>query len=276
MLPDLPTVVALLIVLAVMVLVGHEAVRWLRSLPNRPVLTLLLGINHLYCKLICRVSLVSPVTIPRRGPAIVVSNHRSTVDPLVLQYGNERVISFFIAREYYELFGMHWIYEQYGCISVNRTGTDVAATRTALRRLRQGGVIGIFPEGRINVAAKGLLPAHSGVALLALRARVSVVPVVVVDAPPAHTLVGPLVTPSRVRVKYGPPIDLSRYFHQAAHRETLREVTDLIMREVAALGESLGVPMDTIACAHPTTPDESAPAAPVGDASASRPVAQTD
>jgi 1-acyl-sn-glycerol-3-phosphate acyltransferase len=173
-------------------------------------------------------------------PGIVIANHRSPVDPMLIWAGvsNCRPIEFLTAGEYFGTPGLQFILDAQRSIPVARDGKDMSATRLALRRVQQGRLVGVFPEGRINKGI-GMLPANPGIGWLALQSRAPVFPVFVVNAPQGESMVAPFFNFTRVRVIYGDPIDLSAYYGQRRTPELLQEVTDLMMTRLGALG---GIP----------------------------------
>ncbi|MGE3315393.1 MAG: lysophospholipid acyltransferase family protein [Planctomycetaceae bacterium] len=186
--------------------------------------------------------------IPQEGPGLVISNHRSPVDPQFIWMNHHlagpkrriRVISYLVAREYYEVKATKWICKAMEAIPVGRDGKDMAPAREALRLLKAGKLVGVFPEGRINTGPSGspLLPADTGIAWLALRAQVPVYPVYIHDAPRCVNMVSPFITPSRVRVCFGDPIDLAVYKDRRITRELLQEVTALLMSRLEETGHA--------------------------------------
>jgi 1-acyl-sn-glycerol-3-phosphate acyltransferase len=180
---------------------------------------------------------------PAEGGALVIANHRSPVDPLLIWMNNHlgprphgcRVIGFLMAREYYEIPGLKWVGRAMQCIAVNREGKDMRPAREALERLKRGDLIGVFPEGGIN-EGKTLREGDTGIAWLALHAQVPVFPVFLRNSPGGEDMVAPFYTRCRVTVVYGDPIDLSAYYDRKRTRTLLREVTDLLMRRLADLG----------------------------------------
>jgi 1-acyl-sn-glycerol-3-phosphate acyltransferase len=131
--------------------------------------------NRIYARHFHELQVLSPCRLPHHGAAIIISNHTSALDPALIQSASTRMICWMMAREYYEMPAFRRMFELLDAIPVNRTGNDVAATRAALRVLDKGQVLGVFPEGRIEPEG-ALLPFHTGVALLAMRKRVSVYP----------------------------------------------------------------------------------------------------
>jgi 1-acyl-sn-glycerol-3-phosphate acyltransferase len=180
---------------------------------------------------------------PRTGGALIVANHRSPVDPLMIWMNSHftgprpklRVISFMMAVEYYHLRGIHWVFRAVDTIPVHRNGQDTHAVREAIRRLKAGRLVAIFPEGGIN-RGEHLREASPGTAFLALSARVPVYPVFIHDSPGGKDMVEPFWRGGRVRVTYGRPIDLSAYFDRKKSHALLVEVTTRIMQQVAELG----------------------------------------
>lgn len=183
---------------------------------------------------------------PESSGAIILSNHRSPIDPMMawmnshLRYEEHarsiRVIGYLMAREYYEQPGLTgWISRAMQSIPVDRNGHDMGPTREAVRRLERGDLIGIFPEGGINTG-DGLRAANPGIAFLALRANVPIIPVYIHGVPKTESMITPFYTPSRVRVTYGTPIDISPWQGQRKTQELLQALTDELMRKLADLG----------------------------------------
>lgn len=121
----------------------------------------------------------------------------------------------------------------------------MAATRAALRRLHEGKILGIFPEGRINTG-DGLLPANPGVGWLALKSRAPVFPVFLRNAPLGHSMVRAFFDFRPVKVIYGDPVDLSAYYGRGLSEEMVMEVTQTLMRAVAELGGIVYTPQESI------------------------------
>jgi 1-acyl-sn-glycerol-3-phosphate acyltransferase len=180
---------------------------------------------------------------PEAGAALIIANHRSPVDPIFIWMGHHlssrsqviRIIGFMTAREYYEVPGVKWICETMECIPVDRDGKDTAPTREALRHLKKGQLLALFPEGKINLGDE-LISGTPGVAWLALTARVPIFPVFIHNAPLGLTMVQPFYDFRRVHVSYGEAIDLSEYFGRRKTHELLVEVTDRLMQQLAETG----------------------------------------
>jgi len=189
-----------------------------------------------------------PSTLPAEGSGLIVANHRSPIDPMMIWTNHHlrgdstvesrevRVAGFLTASEFCNVPGMRWLVRTMRSIPVDRNGQDMAPTREALRRLKNGELVGVFPEGGINWGTR-LRSANPGVAFLALKSKVKVYPVFIHDAPqPVNGMIDPFVSRCRVRVTYGDPIDLSEFHGQKPRPELLNKVTDLIMSRLAETG----------------------------------------
>lgn len=117
---------------------------------NHPHVNFVDGTIRLFCHRYHRLSADTIVPLPESGPAIVVGNHISGLDPLILVAITRRPLRFLIAREEYERFGFRWLYRAAGCIPVDREKKPERALRAAFDALAQGDAVALFPEGGIH------------------------------------------------------------------------------------------------------------------------------
>lgn len=236
--------IAAILTLVVYAAIAVACVAWqVRRKAGRLGLWLLYTVEKIYAPFFFHWRANRRCPFPDDGSAIILANHRSPVDPVFVwaqhhlsgPSGRVRPISFMTAKEYFDVPGVGWICRTLNSIPVSRNGADMAPVREALRRLQNDELIGVFPEGRIN-RGEGLLPGNPGIAWLALTSKVPVYPVFVHDAPQGRSMIEPFCTPTRVRVSYGDPIDLSAYYGQRKTRELLQEVTDFMMARLGQLG----------------------------------------
>ena len=200
-------------------------------------LRVLWALDWLYCLFWHQLKMTGRVPLPDVGPAILISNHTCGIDHMLLQSTCRRLLGFMVAREYYEWPWIHWICRYIGCIPVNRDGRDFAATRAAIRALNEGRVLPIFPEGHIVPASgRRLDDIKPGTAYLAIHAQVSVVPAYIWGTPETAEIVAALLTPSRARVIFGEPIDLSDFGPARAGDKIVQaEVSQRFKRALLAL-----------------------------------------
>lgn len=197
--------------------------------------------NFLYCVLWHRLDVDRADPLPAEGPVLLISNHTCCVDHMLLQALTRRLVGYMIARELYEF----WLFKgpcaTAGCIPVNRDGRDLSATRNAVRSLESGKVLAVFPEGRIlPTSGRELGEAKPGVAFIAARAGVPVVPAYIWGTPATNQIVASYFTPSRAHVVFGPPVDLSGLDVTGPNgRDDLDEVTARLMGAIRALRDEV-------------------------------------
>jgi len=179
--------------------------------------------------------------VPDDGPAILACNHLSYADWLFMPATVPRRVTFVAKAEYFTSPGLKgWLQKQFfsgaGQVPIDRGGADAAAGAliSAKRVLGEGGLFGIYPEGTRSHDGR-LYRGKTGVARLALETGVPVVPTAVVGtdkvAPPGKKF-GAVVRPT---VRFGAPLDFSRYEGMANDRYILRSVTDEIMYAIMTL-----------------------------------------
>ncbi len=179
--------------------------------------------------------------VPDEGPVILAANHLSYADWLFMPLVMSRRVTYVAKAEYFEAPGVKgWLQKTFfsgsGQVPIDRSGANAAAgaLKTQLRLLRDGQICGIFPEGTRSHDGR-LYRGRTGVARLALEAGVPVIPVAVVGtdtiAPPGKKF-GAITRPL---VRFGRPLDFSRYDGLAEDRYILRSITDEIMYEIMQL-----------------------------------------
>jgi 1-acyl-sn-glycerol-3-phosphate acyltransferase len=187
--------------------------------------------NRLFCRAYHRIDTLRPEQLPRSGAAILVCNHVSGLDPMLLQSACRRLIIWMMAREYYDIRSLTWLYKLVEAIPVDRSGRDLAATRAALRALHQGRVVGIFPEGRIETS-QDLLPFQTGVALMAIKTGVPVYPAYLEGTQRGREMVDAVVHPNRAVIRFGDAVEFPR---DSTSKDALENATARIRAAVWAL-----------------------------------------
>lgn len=182
-----------------------------------------------------RAELPGRLPLPEKQGCVVVANHRSSIDPFFLQAATERKIHWLVAKEFFaqSIFGFFLRLAE--AIPTNRGGSDTSAIRQAIQYLRQGEVIGMLPEGRINLTERLLLPVRPGAVHVALKAGVPLVPCYIAGAPYRRTPWSPFFMRARAKVFFGDPIDTSIYSDREVDGKLLGEITLRVMKEIARL-----------------------------------------
>jgi 1-acyl-sn-glycerol-3-phosphate acyltransferase len=180
--------------------------------------------------------------VPQTGPVIIASNHLSFSDHFFAPLPLPRKVVFLAKSEYFTGRGLKGLvskafFSGVGQIPVDRSGGEASerALRTGLRVLARGHVLGIYPEGTRSPDGR-LYRGKTGVARLALEARAPVVPCAMIGTfefqPPGKIRPRLSVRPG---VRFGEPLDFSRYYGLETDRIVLRAVTDEIMYAIMKL-----------------------------------------
>jgi len=193
---------------------------------------LLERLNQVACRVLYHVTPPSRSPLPEAGPVLLVSDHSSFSDPMVLAATAGRSLIFLTAREVYQHRFLKWLCKTCYYIPVSRGTHDVGAVRAVLRTLGQGEVVTIFPEGGINENRQE--SGHPGIGYLALKTGAPVVPATIAwdRVRPLH-LVQSLLTPGRAVVRYGSPLMFSQI--PSPDRQNIREATTRIIQAIRGL-----------------------------------------
>jgi 1-acyl-sn-glycerol-3-phosphate acyltransferase len=153
---------------------------------------------------------------PPAGPVVVVSNHLSDLDPLVVGAALRRRVAFMAKEELFRHPLVRWWVTACGAFPVRRGAPDRRALRTALEVLSRGGMLVMFPEGTRG-RDRTLRPPEPGAAMLALRTGAAILPVALLGTDEALPRDARRLRRAAIRVRIGPPLP------PAAAREAGRE-----------------------------------------------------
>ena len=164
---------ALLVILAAIMFLVLAAAIWfvcvVRSTEYSAWQTFFWLIAKFFTRFLWRMRIEEPFPIQGPGNAVIICNHRSSVDPFFIQVSLRRVAHWMVAREYCEHPVMGFFLRIAQVIPVNRGGIDTAATKSAIRLVSAGGMVGMLPEGRINRSDQFMGPVRPGAILIALE-----------------------------------------------------------------------------------------------------------
>ncbi|CAB4954343.1 unannotated protein [freshwater metagenome] len=179
--------------------------------------------------------------IPNSGAAILASNHLSFSDSIFLPLQSRRPLVFLAKSEYFTGKGVkgalvRWFFKGTGQLPIDRSGgkASEAALNTGLMVLGGGQVLGIYPEGTRSPDGR-LYRGRTGIARMALEAKVPVLPVAMIDTEKVQPIGKKLPRIRRIGIVVGEPLDFSRFDGMEGDRIVLRAVTDEIMYELMKL-----------------------------------------
>ncbi|MDI3327386.1 MAG: lysophospholipid acyltransferase family protein [Alicyclobacillaceae bacterium] len=172
--------------------------------------------------------------VPEHGGVLLCSNHGSNWDPVILGICLSRPIRFMAKEELFRVPGLSSLIRALGAFPVRRGSADRHALRTAVALLKEEGqVVGLFPEGTRR-RGKGRGRPFPGVGLVALWSRVPVIPAYIETDYRFR---------SPVRVRFGPPVDLSPWEGKRHTTKDYEEVAAAVMEAVYRLAGARAEPV---------------------------------
>jgi 1-acyl-sn-glycerol-3-phosphate acyltransferase len=179
--------------------------------------------------------------VPRSGPTILASNHLAVADSFYLSLVVPRRITFLAKREYFTGTGLkgwfiRWFYSTTGQVPIDRSDADAAQAglTTAERLLSQGKLLGMYPEGTRSPDGR-LYKGKTGLARLTLHTGVPVIPVAMIGTDTVNPPGKKWWRFGRVTIRFGKPMDFSRFDGMAGNRFIERAVTDEVIYELMGL-----------------------------------------
>ena len=145
--------------------------------------------------------------VPRKGGALIVSNHQSYLDPALLGAQLRRPMSYMGKSELFKNPALGWLFRKLGAFPVRQGAGDVRAIKETVHRLREGRILNIFPEGSRTETGQ-IMPMEPGAALVVRKAGVPIVPAAIVGSYEAWPKGTPIFRSHPIRVAFGPPLDV--------------------------------------------------------------------
>lgn len=182
------------------------------------------GAIYAYCKIVYRMKIIGKENIPKEGPLIICGNHRSFLDPPLIEVTCGRDARFLAKEELTKSKFLAFLGFVFDVILVRRDSKEVKALKDSLQTLKDGKCLALFPEGTRNGLAKGE-KVKDGAAFFAVRTGVKVLPVGISGGEKPF---------KKVYIRYGKPLDFSEY-KNSKDKETLDKITEEIMSSILSL-----------------------------------------
>lgn len=176
-------------------------------------------------KLIYRIKVVNKEYVPKEGAYIICANHVNMLDALSVVCTNKRKVRFICKHSMFKKKILGAILKIGDTIPLNREKNDIESMKRTIKALKNGDLLGIFPEGTRKGMEKNV-KAKNGAAFFALKSGVKVVPLGIQGSFKPFT---------KVKLVYGEPLDFSEYYGKEKDKETLEKVTNIIMDNIVML-----------------------------------------
>lgn len=183
-------------------------------------------------KLFFRLKVTGQQNIPQDGPFIIVANHSSLLDPVILGVSVRPKIIFIAAAYLFEIHWLGYLLRKANSIPINRENytSNIKYLKQALKILQKSGVLGIFPEGGVD-RQKDDLPIKAGAAFLATRVGVPIVPIRIKGANKALPRGAKFIRSlNKIEVEIKKPIFCSRQTNK--NKEIIKRVVESYIKEI--------------------------------------------
>ena len=181
---------------------------------------------RLYCKIVYRYQVIGKENIPKEGALLFCGNHTSYLDGPLIIITSPRTMRFMAKQELKGNLLFRYLCYAYNAIYVKRDSKDIGPLKEALKELKNGGCIGIFPEGTRNGLDKNDGKMKNGAAYMSLKTGAKVVPLGIRgEAKPFH----------KVTIEYGKPIDFSKLLEGKNAKDVEEDATEILKGEIVKL-----------------------------------------
>ena len=178
-------------------------------------------------RIVYRLKIEGLENIPKEGAAVLCANHVHAFDSVLCGANIKRMVYAMAKEELFKTKFKNKFMREMGCFPVKRGAAGEEAINRALEILDGGDLLLIFPEGTRNGLAKGVKP-KKGAALIAVKAKVPIIPI---------GFNGTFKLFSKVTIRIGKPINLSKYYEVDSIARCLPEITNNVMGEVLELAK---------------------------------------
>lgn len=168
--------------------------------------------------------IINKENIPKDGAILIVGNHKHLYDQCLTIIATKRGIHYMAKKEYFDNKKVAWFFKGTGCISVDRSKKDDQAVGLALDVLKDGGAVGLFPEGTRNKTEKFLLPFKFGTVSMASKTNATIVP---------FGITGDYKFRSKnLIIRYGKPFKVGNMSLEEANKKLYDEVEKLMKQNL--------------------------------------------
>ena len=179
-----------------------------------------------YCKIVYRIRIIGKQNVPKEGALLFCGNHRTYLDPPLITVTAGRKLSFMAKEELKSNFVIRFLCFVFDGIWLKRDSKDITSLKTAMKILKNGGCIGIFPEGTRNGMEKNDGKLKNGASYMALKTNAKIVPI---------GIQGPAKPFTKNTIIYGEPIDSAEYITEKFDKHAEEKLTEDLKQMIITL-----------------------------------------
>lgn len=167
--------------------------------------------------------IINQEAIPKKGPILIVGNHKHIYDQCLTILATKRVIHYLAKKEYFEG-KVAWFFKLVGCIPIDRSKKNKESTDYAIEILNQGGAIGLFPEGTRNKTKDQLLlPFKMGTVSMAYKTNDTIIPFAITGDYQFRS--------KNLKIRYGKPFQIENDNLEHANQKLYQEIESLLKKK---------------------------------------------
>jgi 1-acyl-sn-glycerol-3-phosphate acyltransferase len=185
----------------------------IRNTTHGPMLNPLANVGYrvirLYCFVWHRLEVRGQHHVPHTGPVILAANHTTGLDPFVMQSRVTRMVRWLMMKNY-QYKAVQPLWDAINPIAIGEDESRLSQVRTLVRILKDGHIVGLFPEGRLQRKVRELQPFEQGITWIAKKSGAVIVPVWIEGTPLKHKMIWHFLCPSHTTVTFGPAMTVNK------------------------------------------------------------------
>jgi 1-acyl-sn-glycerol-3-phosphate acyltransferase len=204
-----------------------------KTIKSLPIILFMRLVAYIYFKTFHRIKFYGAENVPKKGPVLIVANHVSFYDPVIVGLGQKRWVRFMTLEGYFRVPILRTVIKLCGAFPVNPSKVDKRTFSEAINILKSGNALGIFPEGGRSSDGQ-VHEAKPGFAVIAVRAKATIVPVTIAGAFEAWPKSRMFPRPKKICVRFHKPMtfDWDECQKRNGNREFYKKVTDQVMDKI--------------------------------------------
>ncbi|NOX97421.1 MAG: 1-acyl-sn-glycerol-3-phosphate acyltransferase [Nitrospirae bacterium] len=196
--------------------------------------TIARAICRILFKLFFHAHAIGKENIPECGPVLIAPNHVSFLDPVVVGTATRRRIHFMARDDLFTIPVLGWLIKRLNSFPVKRDKSNPEAIKEALRVLKRGEALLVFPEGTRSPDGK-LLPGQLGIGMLAWHSRATIIPTAIIGSEKVLPVGAKWIGKGSIEVRFGKAITPEEFPEKRKRRETYQAISDKVMERIKQL-----------------------------------------